>query len=418
MAFELLLSYRYLKGKKRHSVISLVTFLSVTGVAVGVSALIVVLSAINGFNYDLRQKILGLTPHVTVFERGQEMLDHEEVRKRLLEIEDVVAASPFILREVLLQGPTRSVQVVVRGVDPATVESVMPLREILHRGEVADLIPSGTTATPKIIVGKGVLKDLKVPVGSIVVLVSPEGTLTPWGNLPKWRRAQVVGVFDAGYWDFDSRVVLMSIPAAQKLFEIPGRVTGIELKVKDPSRASEVRKRIQESPLGTKYVAQDWTQVNRSLMAALATQKRVIFVILFCIVGVASLLIISILIMTVMEKRRDIAILKAMGARSVHVMKLFVLHGLAISSLGISLGMTGGLVVSWNLEWIVHMVEKIFRVDFLPEDIYYIGRLTSRSDPEDLLLIVMVTFIMSTLASLYPSWKASRMDPVEILRYE
>ncbi len=418
MHYEWWLSFRFLRAKKKQAAISLVTSLSILGVAVGVTALIVVMSAINGFNQDLRDKILGLTAHLTVFQRGQEMMDYEELRRQLLQVPGVAGATPFILREVLLQGPARSVQAVIRAVDPATVETTIPLGSILVEGGLEDLSQQARGEPPGIIVGRALLRDLKLRVGESVVLVSPEGTLTPWGNLPKWRKVRIKGVFDAGYWDFDSKVAFISISAAQQIFEIPGRVTGIELRTSDPYKAPQARRFIQESPLGLNYVAQDWTQLNRSLMTALAMQKRVIFVILLCIVGVAGLLIISILIMMVMEKQRDIAMLKAMGARSSQVMRIFVYHGLMVSSLGVLLGCTGGLLLSWNLERIVGLVESAFQVRFLPEEVYYIGQLTSRSDPVDLALILGATLLITLLASLYPSWRAARMDPVEILRYE
>ncbi len=418
MRYEWWLSFRFLRAKKKQAAISVVTSLSILGVAVGVTALIVVVSAINGFNEDLRDKILGLTAHVTVFERGQEMMQYEEVRQQLLQVPGVAGATPFVLREVLLQAPARSIQAVLRAVDPATVETTVPLANILREGSLEDLSQQVRGEPPGIIVGRALLRDLKVRVGDSVVLVSPEGTLTPWGNLPKWRKVKVKGVFDAGYWDFDSKVAFISIWAAQQIFEIPGRVTGIELKTQDPYQAPRIRKLIQESNLGQRYLAQDWTQVNRSLMTALAMQKRVIFVILLCIVGVAALLVISILVMMVMEKQRDIAILKAMGARSTQVMKIFVFHGLMVSSLGTMLGCTGGLLLSWNLERIIGLVERAFQVRFLPEEVYYIGQLTSRSDPLDLALILGTTLLITLVASIYPSWRAARLDPVEILRYE
>lgn len=418
MHYEWWLSLRFLRAKKKQTAISVVTSLSILGVAVGVTALIVVLSAINGFNQDLRDKILGLTAHLTVFERGQEMMDYAEVRQQLLQVPGVAGATPFILREVLFQAPARSIQAVIRAVDPVTVESTVPLQDILREGRLEDLSQQTRGEPPGIIMGRGLLKDLKLRVGDSVVLVSPEGTLTPWGNLPKWRKVKIKGVFDAGYWDFDSKVAFISISAAQQIFEIPGRVTGIELKTSNPDKAPHIRRLIQESSLGLKYVAQDWTQLNRSLMTALAMQKRVIFVILLCIVGVAALLIISILVMMVMEKQRDIAMLKAIGARSDQIMRIFVFHGLIISSLGTMLGCTGGLLLSWNLERIVGLVERTFQVRFLPEEVYYIGQLTSRSDPFDLAMILGSTLLITVVASLYPSWRAARLDPVEILRYE
>lgn len=418
MLYEIWLSARYLHTKKTHGAISLVTFLAVLGVAVGVTALIVVLSVINGFSEGLIGKILGLTPHLMVFQKGQEMLGYEEVRGELIKVEGVKAATPFIVREVILQSTTKSIQAMVRAIDPNLARMNGPLAEILGGESIDKLLENRKGEPVGIVVGKGILRELKVGVGESVVLVSPEGTLTPWGNLPKWRKVKVVGFFDAGYWEFDSKVVFMSLVAAQQLFEIQGRATGIDLRIEDPYRAPDIRKRIQESPLGVNYVVQDWTQTNRSLMAALATQKRVIFIILLCIVGVAALLIVSILVMMVIEKKKDIAILKAMGASSSSVMRLFALQGLMISLTGTFLGCIGGMLISWNLEWIVGIVERTFKINFLPEDVYYIGRLSSKVEPWDLVIIVASTLVVSLLASAYPSWKAAHMAPVEILRYE
>jgi len=263
-----------------------------------------------------------------------------------------VGATPFIIREVILQSPSKSVQALIRAVDPVTVETTIPLRNVLREGSVSDLLPSPQGGPPGILVGRGLLKELGAQVGGTVVLISPEGTLTPWGNLPKWRKFKILGYFDAGYWEFDSKVAYMDITVAQEVFEIPGRVTGVELRTRDVYLASEVRQRIHQSPLALSLIAQDWTQLNRNLMVALAMQKKVIFVILLCIVAVAALLIISILVMMVIEKQRDIAILKAMGARPFQILKIFLFHGLTIGAFGAFLGCAGGLIVSWNLEWI------------------------------------------------------------------
>jgi lipoprotein-releasing system permease protein len=418
MGYEFWLGLRYLRAKRKQAAISIVTFLSILGVGVGVTALIVVISVINGFNEDLKEKILGLTAHVMLFQRGQEMKGYEELRKDLLEFSGVSGATPFVIREVILQSPARSVQAVIRAVDPATADSVIPLTQILKQGALSQLIPPPPGSPPGILLGRGLLKELGSQIGDTVMLISPEGTLTPWGNLPKWKKFQVKGYFDAGYWDFDSKVAIVSIPVAQEVFEIPGRVTGMEIRVPDVYRAPEVRQRLQQSPIGAKYIAQDWTQLNRNLMMALAMQKKVIFVILFCIVAVAALLIISILVMMVIEKQKDIAILKAMGAGIFPILRVFVFQGLAIGAVGTFLGCAGGLLVSWNLEWIIAVVERTFHVQFLPEDVYFIGHLTSRANPLDVAVITGTTLLISFLASLYPAWRASRLDPIEGLRYE
>lgn len=262
------------------------------------------------------------------------------------------------------------------------------------------------------------MQDLGCELGDMVVMISPERILTPWGNLPKSRRFEVQGFFESGHWEFDSKLAYISIAVAQDFFEIPGRASGLELSVADAYRAAEIRRRIQESPVGVHYMAQDWMQMNRNLMIALGIQKKVMFVILFCIVGVAALLIISILAMMTMEKRKDIAILKAMGAKSSQILRIFIYQGLIIGAVGTLLGCAAGLLISWNLEWIVNLIERVFDIRFLPEDVYFIGQLTSRVDPIDVGIIVVVTLLISLGASVLPSWRASKIDSVEVLRYE
>jgi len=418
MSYELWIGLRYLRAKRRQTAVSVVTFLSVLGVGVGVMALIVVISVMTGFAENLKEKILGLTAHVVVLQRGQEMRGYERLLDRLHSFSGVTGASPFIIREVILQGPSRAGGAVVRAIDPSTANTVLPLRRILKAGTVKELDPPQGGGPPGIFLGKELLNYLGCGVGDTVVLVSPLGTLTPWGNLPKWKKFQVRGFFDSGYWEFDFKLAYVSLSVAQELFEIPGRVTGVELRVADVYRAAEVRREIQSSELGAEYLVEDWMQRNRNLLFALGMEKKVMFVILFCIVGVAALLIISILVMMVMEKQKDIAILKAMGARSAEIMRIFVFQGLLIGLVGTLLGCTGGLLISWNLERVVGWIERAVGIQFLPGDVYYINELPSRVNPADVGIIVGVTLLISLLASVYPSWRAARLDPVEGLRYE
>lgn len=418
MNYELWIGLRYLGAKRRHTAISVVTLLSVLGVGVGVMALIVVISVMTGFAEDLKEKILGITAHVVVLQRGQEMKDYEAIRRQLMAFPGVVGATPFIIREVILQGPSRATGAVVRGLDPETANSVLPVDRILKLGDLRDLAPPASGGYPGILLGKELLNYLGCGVGDTVVLVSPLGTLTPWGNLPKWKKFQVRGFFDSGYWEFDFKLAYISLKVAQEVFEIPGRATGVELRSDDLYRAADIRWMIQQSPLGLNYVAQDWMQKNRNLLFALGMEKRVMFVILFCIVAVAALLIISILVMMVMEKQKDIAILKAMGARSAQILRIFMFQGLIIGAVGTLLGCAGGLLISWNLEKIVGWIEQAFGVQFLPGDVYYISELPAQVNPWDVGVIVVVTLLISLGAGLYPSWRAARLDPVEGLRYE
>jgi lipoprotein-releasing system permease protein len=418
MNYEPWIGMKYLRAKRRRTAISVVTLLSVLGVGVGVMALIIVISVMTGFAEDLKEKILGVTAHVVVLQRGQEMTDHEAIRRRLLALPGVLGASPFIIREVILQGPGRATGVIVRGVDPKSVNSVLPLERILKFGDLGDLTPSSGGGYPGILLGKELVSYLGCGIGDTVVLVSPLGTLTPWGSLPKWKRFQVTGLFDSGYWEFDFKLAYISLKVAQAVFEIPGRITGVEVRVDDIYRAADIRRTIEQSPMGKNYVAQDWMQKNRNLLFALGMEKKVMFIILFFIVGVAALLIISILVMMVMEKQKDIAILKAMGARSVEILRIFLFQGLVIGSVGTALGCVGGLLISWNLEVIVGWIERALGVQFLPGDVYYVSELPARVNPWDVGVIVVVTLLISVGAGVYPSWRAAKLDPVEGLRYE
>jgi lipoprotein-releasing system permease protein len=416
--YELWIGLKYLRAKRKQAAISVVTLLSILGVGVGVMALIVVISVMTGFAEDLKEKILGITAHIVVVERDREMKDYEALRGQLLGIQGVEGASPFIIREVILQGPSRATGALVRGIDPKSAETVVPLEKILRLGELKDLAPASNDEYPGIILGRELLNYLGAGIGDTVVLVSPLGTLTPWGNLPKWKKFRIVGFFDSGYWEFDFKLAYIDLKTAQQVFEIPNRVTGIELRVNDVYRAAEIRQKIQRSDLGLKYIAQDWMQKNRNLLFALGMEKKVMFVILFCIVGVAALLIISILVMMVMEKQKDIAILKAMGARSIQILRIFVFQGLLIGAVGTLLGCTGGLLISWNLETIVSWIEKVLGVRFLPGDVYYISELPAKIYASDVGVIIGMTLLISLGASLYPSWRAARLDPVEGIRYE
>jgi lipoprotein-releasing system permease protein len=418
MDYSLWLGLRFLRAKRRQTAISVVTFLSVLGVGVGVMALIIVIGVMTGFAESLKERILGFTAHLVVLQRGQEMADYEEVRDRILDIPGVAGASPFIVREVIVQGPTRAAGIVVRALDNRTADTVLPLKRILKDLNPSDLEQPPTGGPPGIVMGKELLNYLGCGVGDTVVLVSPLGTLTPWGNLPKWKKFQVRGFFDSGYWEFDFKLAYVSLSVAQEVFEISDRVTGIEVRVQDVYRASEVRKRIQSSPLGAERVVEDWMQRNRNLLFALGMEKKVMFVILFCIVGVAALLIISILVMMVMEKKRDIAVLKAMGACSANILTIFMYEGLLIGAVGTLLGSAGGLLVSWNLTAVVGWIERIAGLRLFPGDVYYMTELPSRVNALDVGLIVGVTLVISLLSSLIPSWRASRLDPVEGLRYE
>jgi lipoprotein-releasing system permease protein len=413
---ELWVAGKILLEKRRHVAISVVGLLCVLGVMAGVTALIVVMSVMNGFAEDLKERILGVMPHVVVMGKARDM-EHDEGLGRLLRgIPHVDGVSPYLLRDVIIQGPVRASGAVLKGVDLTLARDVMPLFRIIKGGEVDSLAAPSHRQPPGILLGRELMYMLGCVVGDVVTVVSPLGGLTPWGRLPKWRRFRVVGFLDSGYWEFDSSTALIDLKVAQELFQVPGRVTGIELRVDDPYRASQVRKAVQEAVKGRGLSVQDWMQRNKNLLFALTMEKRAMFVILSCIVAVAALLIISILMMMVLEKKKDIAILKALGATTARVMRIFVWQGAMLGSAGCLLGCIAGVLISLNVDPIVRALESLLGITFFPSDVYLISELPSKLIVKDLAVIVVVTIMMSVVSSLYPAWRAARVDPVEGIR--
>jgi lipoprotein-releasing system permease protein len=316
----------------------------------------------------------------------------------------------------MLRAGKNATGVILRGIDPKTADSVISLGKILIAGKL-EALESEDGGLPTTFLGKELARQVGVFKGEEVILVSPLGTLTPWGMQPRWKKFKVAGIFDSGFWEYDTKFAYISLRAAQDFFGLSDVVTGIEIKVTDIYRARDIGQRIQ-AELGHPFWATDWMRMNRNLLFALKLEKRVMFVILTCIILVAGLTIVSTLVMLVMEKTKDIAILKSMGAKARSIMKIFVIEGLIIGGLGTILGCLFGLLIAINLEKIVAWIEKIAGVQFLPGDVYYISELPSKVNPWDLAVIIAVTMGISFLATLYPSWQAARLDPSEGLRYE
>jgi lipoprotein-releasing system permease protein len=420
MPFELFIGLRYLKAKRKSTFISIITFISTAGVALGVMALIVVLAVMTGFENDLKEKILGTNAHIVVIKNGAPMEEYRAVMEKMKGFAGVQAATPFIYNQVMLSSGKNVSGVVLRGIDIATDRQVTRLSKSVVEGNIDALEPimgQGTDSTPGLMVGKELAKHLNLFLGDKVNVISPMGNITPLGMMPRMKSFKVTGIFNTGMFEYDSTLAYISIDQAQRFFDLGDTVTGIQLKVEDVYHTDELARKINRE-MGINYYARDWMQMNKNILFALKTEKIVMFIILTLIVLVAAFGIASTLFMVVMEKTRDIAILKSMGATAASIMKIFVLEGLIIGVIGTALGVVSGLLIALNLEQIIAVIQKVTGQNFFSKDIYYLDRFPSLVIPSDVVLISVTAVLISFLATLYPAWQASRMLPAEALRYE
>ena len=406
--YEWFISLRYLRAKHRQGFISLISLISVAGITVGVIALIVVLSVYAGFTDGLRDQILGINSHIIIQQSAGVIEDYELTRERVLTVPGVTGATPYLYAQTLLSGSSGGSGVVLRGIDPVTATKVISLGDQMVAGAMADLTSQPDDRIPGIILGKQLANDLRVGPGSKVRLISPSGPLTPMGIIPKIKTSQVVGIFESGMYEYDSSLAFMELSAVQDFLETGDIAHGIEVTVdkKDLNKADQIAKAISDK-LGAGIIARDWMAMNRNLFAAFKLEKIGMFICVALIILVAALNIISALIMVVMEKGRDIAILKSMGATSRSIMKIFFLQGLIISITGTVLGVLGGL----------GLCELLSRYQFieLPSNVYPMTTLPIKVLPLDIAIIASCSIIISLSATLYPSWKASKVKPAEVL---
>ena len=408
--YELFLALRYLKNKRKQAFVSLITVISIGGVTLGVMALIIVLSVMSGFENDLRTKILGTNAHLIVLKLGGKGMDTPgEVMAKVKGVEHVVEASPFILNQVMLTSENNVSGVVLRGIDPGSEGNVTDLVKNIKEGSFADLGRRGAAADG-IILGRELARHLGVSVGHSVNVVSPlGGVTTPMGVMPRVKKFQVVGIFEVGMYEYDASLAYTSIPAAQQFFRMGSAVSGVEVKLDDIYRAKKVGDQIQRL-LGISYWTRNWMEMNRNLFSALKLEKITMFIILVLIVLVAAFNIVSTLIMMVMEKGRDIGILKSMGATSKSIMSIFMMQGMVIGLVGTVLGCLFGFGVCWALD--------TYKFIKLPGDVYYIDSLPVLMKPFDFVIVSLSALLISFLATIYPSRQAAKLDPVISIRYE
>lgn len=413
--YELVLGWRYTRAgraTRRNGFISFISGVSMLGIALGVAALIIVLSVMNGFQREVRDRMLGVVSHIEIYAAGGAALpDTEGLRKRLLAHPDVLGAAPFIVAQALLARGEDMKGVLVRGIDPALEPQVSDLQEN-QAGVLQRLVPGQF----QLVAGR----DLAMAIGAVpsdqVTLISPAGQVTAAGVLPRLKQMRLAGLFSSGHYEYDSALVLMHLEDAARLFRLEGP-TGMRIKLRDLHQARVVAAQLQQE-LGGGFHVRDWTQQNRTWFAAVQVEKRMMFIILTLIVAVAAFNLVSTLVMTVTDKRADIAILRTLGASPRSIMGIFVVQGATVGVIGTLSGLALGLLVAFNIDVIVPALERLFNASFLPKDIYLISRMPSEPLASDIVPIAVISLVLAFVATLYPSWRASRVNPAEALRYE
>ncbi len=410
---ELFIGLRYTRAKRRNHFISFISFTSTLGIMLGVVALIAVLSVMNGFQKEVRERILGMTSHATVSAYDGNLKNWQEAMRLSREHPHVIGEAPFVEAQAMLTNGNRVSGVLLRGIMPEYENAVSDVGEKMRVGSL-DVLQPGTFA---IVLGRELAQILGVGVGDKVTVVTPQIRVTPAGAMPRLKRFTVRGIFEVGMGEYDRGMALINLRDAAKLLRLGDGVTGVRLKLDDLYLAPRVTRELAGQMPGY-YRLSDWTYKHRNFFSALRTEKRMMGLILFLIVAVAAFNIVSTLVMVVTDKQSDIAILRTLGMSPGEIMGIFIVQGATIGLIGTLLGVAGGIALALNLEQIVGWIERQFGVSFLDPNIYYISALPSDLHWEDVGTIGLSAFLLTLLATLYPAWQASRTQPAEALRYE
>jgi len=410
---ELYIGLRYTRAKRRNGFVSFIALLSMLGIALGVAALIVVLSVMNGFGKELRERTLGMTAHATVTGQDGRLDDWLGMQAKVSKHSNVVATAPFTQNEAMLSNRSRVSGAIIRGVFPKLEPEVSEIDKKMVSGKLSDLKPGEFG----IILGRELANAMGVFEGEKVTVVTPQANVTPVGVMPRLKRFTVVGVFEAGMHQFDRSMAIMHIQDAQKLFSMGKNVEGLRLKLDDMFSAYKVTRELDKL-VGEDYWVRDWTKMHSNLFKALQTEKVVMFIILLLIVAVAAFNIISTLVMTVNEKQADIAILRTIGMTPNSLMLVFIVQGTVIGLVGTIIGVGIGVPIALNVGEIITFFETLFHTKFLPADVYYITDIKSDLRWSDVLTYSLSAFGLSVLATIYPAWRAARIQPADALRYE
>ena len=413
MQYELLVGLRYTRAKRRNHFISFISLTSMLGIALGVAALIVVLSVMNGFQKEVRARILGVVAHVQITGAGDRLEDWQSVAREAEGNPEVKAAAPFVNGQGMLMLGSSVKGVVVRGIVPALEQKVAQIGLHMVAGNLESLVPGEFG----IVIGTELSRALGTRIGDRITLIAPQGLVTPAGILPRLKQFTVKGVFEVGMFEYDSALALIHLADAQKLYGLGDAASGVRLRLDDLFQSREVTRDLFTRLRSDLYIS-DWTRSHANYFRAVQIEKTMMFIILLLIVAVAAFNIVSTLVMAVTDKQADIAILRTLGASPGGIMKIFVVQGALIGVIGTLIGVVGGVVLALNIDVVVPFLERLFSVKFLSREVYYITELPSDLQSNDVISIGVVSLLLSLFATLYPSWRAARVNPAEALRYE
>ena len=411
--YELMIGLRYTRAKRRNHFISFISLISMLGIALGVTALIVVLSVMNGFQTELRGRILAVVSHVQISGANGDMADWEAVAKQSLSEPRVLAAAPYVQEQGMLSFGQSVRGAIVRGILPDLEDKVADFRSHMKEGSLDSLAPDSFN----IVLGSELARALGVYVGDRLTLIAPQGVVTPAGVVPRLKTFTVSGLFEVGMFEYDSGLALIRMEDAQRLYRLEDRVSGVRLKLDDLFKAREVVRQLA-SRLNTAAYLSDWTKSHANFFRAVQIEKNMMFIILSLIVAVAAFNIVSTLVMAVTDKQADIAILRTLGASPGSIMGIFMVQGALIGFIGLTLGVAGGVALALNIDVVVPFIERLLGTELMSKEVYYISSLPSELQWGDVLTITGLSFVLSLAATLYPSWRASRVNPAEALRYE
>ena len=419
LPFELFVGLRYTRAKRKNHFISFISLTSMIGIALGVAALIVVLSVMNGFQAELRNRILGVASHLEITGANNQLSDWPALAKQVKTEPKVIASAPYVMAQGMLSYGQAVQGAIVRGVLPAQEDKVADLGRHMKVGKLDDL----RAGEFNIVLGADLAQLLGLTVGDKVVLMAPQGQFTPTGVVPRIKQFKVAGLFQIGMYEYDAGLALIHIDDAAKLYRMGDNVSGLRLKLDDlfdaPAMSAKLSQSLtQKSQNANAYFITDWTQQHANFFKAVQLEKRVMFIILTLIVAVAAFNIVSTLVMAVTDKRADIAIMRTFGASPRSIMSIFIVQGALIGVIGTLLGAAIGVIIALNIDTIIPFIENLFHVQFLAKDVYYISDLPSKLEWPDVITIIVMSFVLSLLATLYPSYKASKINPAEALRYE